>query len=439
MTSEHSTPASPARPEEVRPAAGTSTSSEAQRPTESAAPTAAATEPAAPRRRAPRKVAVLGAGSWGTAFAKIAADAAARAGREAASGPAAGPAWEVVLWGRDESAMAAMSATGINERYFPHVRLPQNLQFTADPRAALAGADVVVLALPAQVLRSQLDLFAPSIAPDAALVSLAKGLERGTGLRMSQVIAEVLDAAARGNDGGPVADAGAAPAGQQAAEGGSAASRVAVLSGPNLAREIVQEQPTASVVAAPSAEVAGTVAAVCVTDYFRPYTSSDVVGAEIGGLVKNVIALCVGICEGRDYGDNSKASIMTRGLAETTRLALALGGRPETLAGLAGMGDLVATCSSPLSRNHTAGRLLGSGLSEAETTSRMTQTAEGMKSASAVLDLARRAGVEMPIVEAVVAVLESRITVEQLQPMLLGRSLKAETPHHDAADGTGRR
>ncbi|WP_243155743.1 NAD(P)H-dependent glycerol-3-phosphate dehydrogenase [Kocuria sp. TGY1127_2] len=343
----------------------------------------------------PRKVAVLGAGSWGTAFAKIAADAARTESKQ-------NPSWETILWGRDESAMQAMAKTGVNDRYFPNVRLPENLAYTADPREALDGADVVVLALPAQVLREQLKSMAALVPTDAVLVSLAKGLERGTGLRMSEVIAEVF------------------PGGKD---------RIAVVSGPNLAKEIIQNQPTASVVASPSEYAAGLVSRVCATSYFRPYTSADVVGVEIGGLVKNVIALCVGICEGRDYGDNSKASIMTRGLAETTRLAVALGGRPETLAGLAGMGDLVATCSSPLSRNHTAGKLLALGLSEEEVTARMTQTAEGIKSAPVVLELARRNGVEMPIAEAVSAVLASQVTVDQLQPMLLGRQLKAETPH----------
>ena len=361
----------------------------------------------------PAKVAVLGAGSWGTVFAKVAADAALAASRPAdelqtdshgfrqPSGDSV-PAWTTILWGRDEEAMRRAARTRINDRYFPQHRLPAALEITADVEAALTGADVVVLALPAQVLRGQLEQLSGLIEPSATLLSLAKGLERGTGQRMSEVISEVLPAHTE---------------------------RIAVLSGPNLAREIIQEQPTASVVAARSPETAGLIARVCAAPYFRPYTSSDVVGAEIGGLTKNVIALCVGICEGRDLGDNSKASIMTRGLAETTRLAMALGARPETMAGLAGMGDLVATCSSPLSRNHTAGRLLGAGLSEAEVAARMTQTAEGIKSASVVRDLAARHGIEMPIVEAVTAILSGEVHVDQLQPLLLSRRLKAETPH----------
>ncbi|HAG63474.1 MAG TPA: glycerol-3-phosphate dehydrogenase, partial [Kocuria sp.] len=231
-----------------------------------------------------------------------------------------------------------------------------------------------------------------------------------TGLRMTQVVAEVL------------AEGTGVPEQEWA-------RRTGVLSGPNLAMEIAREEPTASVVAAPEHGTAAWVARCCAAPYFRPYTNTDVVGTEIGGLVKNVIALCVGICDGRGYGDNSKASVMTRGLAETTRLALALGGSTATLSGLSGMGDLVATCSSSLSRNHTAGRLLGSGLTLAQVQDAMTQTAEGIKSAPAVLELARRHGVDMPITEAVVGVLRGEAPVHELAPRLLGRDLKSEGNH----------
>ncbi|NKX49087.1 NAD(P)H-dependent glycerol-3-phosphate dehydrogenase, partial [Arthrobacter deserti] len=196
--------------------------------------------------------------------------------------------------------------------------------------------------------------------------------------------------------------------------------------GPNLAMEIARKEPTASVVACADRDVARWIAAVCTAPYFRPYTNTDVVGVEIGGIVKNVVALSVGICDGKHMGDNTKASVITRGLAETTRLALALGGLQETMAGLAGLGDLVATCSSPLSRNHTAGRLLGEGLTLEEVNQRMTQTAEGIKSGRAVLDLATHMGVEMPITEAVVAVLEGNLSVGELAPRLLTRELKSE-------------
>ena len=348
-------------------------------------------------------IAILGAGSWGTAFAKIAADAARERGDDT----------RVTLIGRDEQAMAECERTRENSRYFPGIKLPDNLHFTADAPSALTGADLVVLALPAQVLRSQLQNYARFIESDALLVSLAKGLETGTGLRMSQVITEELEEALamRGADVRAI---------------GHIPHRVCVLSGPNLATEIMGEEPTASVVAARTLPVAEAVARAIACGYFRPYTNTDVVGTEIGGLVKNVIALCVGICEGRNYGDNSKASIMTRGLAEITRLAVALGGEASTMSGLAGMGDLIATCSSPLSRNHTAGRLLAEGLAPDRLHEHMSQTAESIKSAPVVAELARRHGVEMPIVEAVVAVLSGRISIEDLAPKLLGRRLKHE-------------
>jgi glycerol-3-phosphate dehydrogenase (NAD(P)+) len=226
-----------------------------------------------------------------------------------------------------------------------------------------------------------------------------KGLELGTDARMSQVISEEL---------------------------GLEAGRIAVVSGPNLAMEIAREEPTASVVACADSAVAGWLARSCTAPYFRPYTTSDVVGVEIGGIVKNVIALAVGICEGKEMGDNTKASVITRGLAETSRLALALGGEAKTMAGLAGLGDLVATCSSPLSRNHTAGRLLGQGLTLEEVGQKMTQTAEGIKSGQAVHELAGKLGVEMPITAAVVAVLAGKLSVDQLGPVLLSRELKPE-------------
>lgn len=355
----------------------------------------------------PTKVAVLGSGSWGTTFAKIVADAA----RTSGSGTT------VTLWGRNPDTMAQMAATGRNERYFPGIDLPSTLNYTSDLATAVRGADIVVLAIPAQALRSQLTSIVPLLTEDAILVSLAKGLEMGTGLRMSEVIIDVLRAHLTAT-GAPADRIEAVP------------HRVTVLSGPNLAKEIIVEEPTTSVIAATTLETAQKVASICAAHYFRPYTNTDIVGVEIGGLVKNVIALCVGICEGKEYGDNSKASVMTRGLAETTRLALALGGKSETMSGLAGMGDLIATCSSPLSRNHTAGKLLAQGISPDQLHTVMTQTAESIKSAPVVAELARKVGVEMPITEAVVAVLNRTISVEELAPALLGRSLKSE--HHTA-------
>ncbi|WP_323958669.1 NAD(P)H-dependent glycerol-3-phosphate dehydrogenase [Arthrobacter sp. JZ12] len=338
-------------------------------------------------RRPPAVVAVLGAGSWGTTFAKVLADAGERSGTH------------VRLWARREEVAEEINGRRTNSRYLAETWLPENISCSTDAAEVLDGAELVVIAVPAQSLRPQLSAWKPLISPDAVVVSLMKGLEVGTDDRMSQVLAGEL---------------------------GLPADRIAVVSGPNLAMEIARCEPTASVVACPDAEVAAWVAGACTASYFRPYINTDVVGVEIGGIVKNVIALAVGICEGKQMGDNTKASVITRGLTETTRLAVALGAERETLSGLAGMGDLIATCSSPLSRNHTAGRLLGQGLTLDEVTAAMNQTAEGIKSAQAVLDLARQRNVYMPITDSVVAVLQGNLSVHDLGPRLLARELKSE-------------
>ncbi|MFD7906882.1 NAD(P)H-dependent glycerol-3-phosphate dehydrogenase [Kitasatospora sp. NPDC059722] len=329
------------------------------------------------------RCAVMGTGSWGTAFAMVLADAGS----------------EVVLWARRQELADAVNSTHENPDYLPGVRLPDSVRATTDPAEALAGADFAVLVVPSQTLRDNLAAWAPLIEPQTVLVSLMKGIELGTAKRMSEVIDEV------------------AKVGRE---------RVAVVSGPNLAKEIANRQPAASVVACSDEAVAKRLQAACHTPYFRPYTNTDVVGCELGGAVKNVIGLAVGMAAGMGLGDNTKATLITRGLAETTRLGEALGADPHTFAGLAGMGDLVATCSSPLSRNNTFGMNLGRGMSLAETIAATKQTAEGVKSCESVLDLARRSGVDMPIVEAVVDVVHNgRPTQEALQT-LMSRSAKAE-------------
>ncbi|MDI2034018.1 NAD(P)H-dependent glycerol-3-phosphate dehydrogenase [Paenarthrobacter nitroguajacolicus] len=337
----------------------------------------------------PSTVAVLGAGSWGTTFAKILADAAAAAGIERS----------IRIWGRRPEVVEQINSLHRNKQYLKDIELPASIIASTDVAEVLKDATLVVLAVPAQSLRPQLGDWKPLVSSEAVVVSLMKGLELGTDARMSEVIAQEL---------------------------GLSDTRVAVVSGPNLAMEIAREQPTASVVACSDADTAAAIALCCTAPYFRPYTSTDVVGVEIGGIVKNVIALAVGICEGRQMGDNTKASVITRGLAETSRLALALGGEAHTMAGLAGLGDLVATCSSALSRNHTAGRLLGEGFSLEQVAEKMTQTAEGIKSGPAVHELAGKLNVEMPITAAVVAVLEGRMSVDDLGPRLLARALKSE-------------
>lgn len=329
------------------------------------------------------RVAVFGAGSWGTAFALVLADAGT----------------EAVVWGRRAELCAAIGERHENPDYLPGVALPPTVTATADATRALDGADVVVFALPAQAFRTNLARWAPAIPPSAVLVSLMKGIELGSTERMTQVIAEVT---------------GAGP------------DRVAAVSGPNLAHEIAARQPAAAVVACADAAVAEQLQAACLTPTFRPYTNTDVVGVEIGGAVKNVIALACGMAEGLGFGDNTKASIITRGLAETTRLGLALGAEPQTFAGLAGLGDLVATCTSPLSRNRSFGEELGRGHALEEITAGTRQVAEGVKSCESVLALATAHGVEMPIVENVVAVVRDGVPPAEMGRSLMARAATSE-------------
>ena len=329
------------------------------------------------------RAAVYGTGSWGTAFATLLADAGA----------------DVTMWGRRAAVVDQINA-GCNEAYLPDHRLPAGIRATTDPAAAAEGADHVVLAVPSQTLRDNLGRWGGAIPSDASVVSLMKGVELGTTRRMSEVITEVAEVEPE---------------------------RVVVVSGPNLAREIVERHPAASVVACVDDERAEAVAAACATQTFRPYTTTDVVGAEIGGAVKNVIALAVGIAEGLHMGDNTKATIITRGLAETTRLGVALGAQPMTFAGLAGVGDLIATCMSPLSRNRTFGVNLGRGMTVEEVVAVTRQTAEGVKSCGSILQLAREHDVDVPITEQVVEVVQHGLGAREVVARLLGRARKAET------------
>lgn len=328
-------------------------------------------------------VAVLGSGAWGTTFAAVLADGGCR----------------VRLVGRDADLAARINATRCNDRYLPGVVLPEAVAATTDAAAALTGAEIVVVAVPSQVASATCEAVRDHVAPGTVAVSLMKGVELTTDRRMSEVVAEGL---------------------------GLSPDRIAVVSGPNLAREIAARQPTATVVSSVSEDTARLVAAACSSAYFRPYTNTDVVGVELCGAVKNVIALAVGIAQGRGFGYNTTATVITRGLVEITRLGLALGADERTFAGLAGMGDLVATCSSPLSRNHTLGRHIGAGQSLASAIELTGGTAEGVKSCRSVLDLAGTVGVEMPITAGVTAVLHEGLPVDEMARGLLARPQKAE-------------
>jgi glycerol-3-phosphate dehydrogenase (NAD(P)+) len=330
-----------------------------------------------------RRAAVLGAGSWGTTFAKVLADAGC----------------QVMLHARRPELVTAIAGSRENPDYLPGIRLPSSVTATTDADEALEGAAIVVLAVPSQSLRANLERWAPGLPGDATLLSLMKGIELGTTKRMSEVICEVT---------------------------GAGTDRVAALSGPNLAREIAEEQPAATVIACPDTARAESLQAACHTPYFRPYTNPDMVGCELGGAVKNVIALACGIAEGLGFGDNTRASLITRGLAETARLGMALGAEPTTFAGLAGLGDLVATCSSPLSRNRTFGEKLGSGMTVEEVQESTRQTAEGVKSCRSVLDLARANGVDVPITEAVVRVCHEGASPSRMVKEIMSREAKPE-------------
>jgi glycerol-3-phosphate dehydrogenase (NAD(P)+) len=306
----------------------------------------------------------------------------------------------VVIWGRAADVVREIGDEHRNSRYHPDLVLPDTLRASTDADAALEGAQVVVLAVPSQTLRENLAAWAPTVEPDSVLVSLMKGIELGTALRMSEVIAQVA---------------------------GVGAERVAVVSGPNLAREIAMRQPAATTVACVDAAHARRLQDACTTAYFRPYWTTDVLGVEIGGSVKNVIALANGMAAGMGFGENSQASLITRGLAEMTRLGVALGAEPTTFLGLAGIGDLIATCSSPLSRNRTFGENLGNGLTVEETLAHTRQTCEGVKSCQSILDLATRHGVDMPITEQVVQVVHHGMPPRQMLSNFMSRETKAET------------
>jgi glycerol-3-phosphate dehydrogenase (NAD(P)+) len=325
----------------------------------------------------------MGAGMWGTTFAQVLCDAGTPA----------------VLWARRPELAETIAARHENPDYLPGIALTPALTASADPAHALDGASLVVLAVPAQSLRQNLGAWTHLIPPGVPLVSLMKGIELGTCERMSEVIAEVT---------------GAGP------------ERIAVISGPNLAKEIAQRQHAATVVACADDTMAKWLQQACHTPYFRPYTNPDVIGCELGGAVKNVIALGVGIAVGMGLGDNTRATLITRGLAEISRLGAALGADQHTFAGLAGMGDLVATCNSPQSRNRTFGEHLGRGKAPADVAASTTQVAEGTKSAEPVLKLAHAHGVEMPITQVVAGVLHGEIAVGQAAVLLTSRSAKPE-------------
>lgn len=332
------------------------------------------------------RIAVMGSGSWGTGFGMVLADAGG----------------DVGMWAREPEVVNDINQNHMNSHYHPGIELPLAMWANGDPAHVLKDAKIVVLAIPSQTLRENLSDWRGYLHPDATLVSLMKGIELGTVMRMSQVIAEVT---------------------------GLPEAQVAVVSGPNLAREVAQRQPAATTVACADQSRAQALAEATTTAYFRPYYTTDVVGTELGGAVKNVIALANGMAYGLGFGENAQASLITRGLAEMSRLGAALGANPLTFLGLAGIGDLIATCTSPLSRNRTFGENLGRGLTVDETIAKTKQTCEGVKSCQSILDLAQRNGVDMPITEQVVQVVHKGMQPRAMLVNLMSRDPKAEQGH----------
>jgi glycerol-3-phosphate dehydrogenase (NAD(P)+) len=329
------------------------------------------------------RVAVVGAGSWGTAVAGIVASNA-----------------DTVLWARRPELVEVINSTHTNPDYLPHAVLPERLTASADLEASVAGADVVVMGVPSHGFRAVLEAL-PPLAAATPIVSLSKGVEQATLMRMTEVSHDVL----------PDHDVG----------------QIGVLSGPNLAREISAGQPAATVVAMSDHETAARLQRLFMTPTFRVYTNDDVIGAESAGALKNVMAIAAGMAHGLGFGDNTLAALITRALAELTRLGIAMGGKPLTFAGLAGMGDLIATCMSSQSRNHRVGYGLGQGRSLAEITGEMRMVAEGVKSTRGILALGARHGIEMPIAEQVGGVLYDGASPADAVAALMLRDAKAET------------
>ena len=326
--------------------------------------------------------AVLGTGAWGTTFAQVLADAG----------------MTVRMWGRNDSVVDFINSHE-NSPYLPGIHLSDTVSATTDLGEAVRGAELVAVAVPVSAVRATVAAAAPDLADEAALLSLAKGLELETRRTVHDVIREAS---------------------------GRPSESIAVLSGPNLSREIAEHNPTATVVACEDAELATRIAIACHNPYFRPYVSTDVIGCEIAGATKNVIAVAIGAAEGMGLGTNTRATLITRGLAEMTRLGTTLGAQSETFAGLAGIGDLVATCSSKLSRNYSLGLRMGRGASLDEALHLSPGVAEGARSAVPILQVAREHGVDMPITEAVVRVVHEGATIDEMGEMLLSRPQKMD-------------
>lgn len=328
------------------------------------------------------KVGLLGGGSWGTTVAAVVSRNA-----------------PMTLWARDAETVESVNRDHENRKYLPGIKLPSALRATQDMAEVVAGADVLIMGVPSHSFRSVLEEARQHLRPWVPVISLTKGLELSSGLRMTQLIEEILP-------GHPVG----------------------VLTGPNLAREIMTGQAAASVLSMEDEIVVRALQPVFHSGLFRVYTNTDLLGCELGGVLKNIIAIAVGMGDGLGAGDNTRSALMTRGLAEITRLGVAMGGRPETFAGLTGMGDLIATCTSPLSRNRHVGVELGKGRPIDEIIAGMNMVAEGVKSAPTVIALAEQHGIAMPIARDVYDVTQGKRSAQDVFRGLL-RSAVGDEAH----------
>jgi len=330
------------------------------------------------------RIAIIGAGSWGTALAIVLA-----------------PRFERIrLWVREQDLAARITATRVNDIFLPGFELPSNVEPHCDLKCALEDAVIVIGVMPSRFARSLYTAMVPDLKPAMQFVSATKGLEKGTLLRMSQVAREVISP--------------------------SFPPRIAVLSGPTFAREVARGEPTALVISSEDTELAGSIQHAFSGPTFRLYTNDDPVGVEIAAALKNVIAIAAGVCQGLGLGSNAIAALITRGLAELSRLAVSMGGKPRTLAGLAGLGDLVLTCTGDLSRNRTVGIELAKGRKISEIVSSMTMIAEGVETTAAAVDLARKYNVDLPITQQMASIFQNRQSPRDAIRDLMERSLKTE-------------
>lgn len=327
------------------------------------------------------KVTIFGTGAWGSTMAQVLHDAGNH----------------VLLWGRNREVVAEINSAHTNQRYLGEHQLPQELIATSDLPEAFAHSNVYVLAIPAQQLRPALNEWKPLLNPDALVISTLKGIEISTQMRMTEIIEEVWGA-----------------------------KRIGLITGPNLSEELLLRQPAGAVAAAATQELADFIRDLFRTPYYRTYTSTDVMGCELAGAIKSVIALSVGISIGMGFGENTQAMLITRGLNEVARLCAAHGSDPLTAAGLAGMGDLVASCGSPLSRNRTFGEILGRTGSIEISHQQMAKTVEGVASAGAVVEIAHRVGVEVPVIESVADIVNGSLSPEAALQRLMEITTKAE-------------